>query len=178
MSNAKGSDRVGQLIEAISTRTIEYLNDELGIVVTPIAPSTEQKIRMELRNLTAIVGVEAEIRLLIAFSFDKTLAQEVFNVSTEGMDIAAEEREMMCEESIAEMINVVVGNATGCLTNLGTSIPITPPIVISEAKSITRQRGASFHSLELDSTHGMMSIHFVGPKDLFDLSLDYMEKTQ
>lgn len=178
MNKTAGNDRVGQLIEAVSKRTIEYFKDELGIIVTPIAPAPEQNIRMELRSLTSIIGVEAEIRLLIAFSFDKNLAEEVFCISTEGIDIDAEEREMMCEESIAELINIVVGNAAGCLTNLGTTIPITPPIVISEAKSITRHRGASFHSLELVSTHGMMSIHFVGPKDLFDLSLDYMEKTQ
>lgn len=176
MNQSAEESRVNQLIEAISARTIEYVQDEIGILISPMAPTPEKKVRMELRNFTAIIGVEAEIRLLVAFSFDLQLADLIFKLSTEGMDIDATEQDMMREETIAEMINIVVGNATGSLTNSGTIIPITPPIVISEAKSIARHRGASFHTLELAGDSGMMSIHFVGPKDLFDLSLDYAEK--
>lgn len=176
MNQSEAADRVSQLIEAISARTIEYVHDELGILIAPMAPAPEQKMRMELRNFTAIIGVEAEIRLLIAFSFDLQLADLIFKLSTEGINIDTTEQEMMREETIAEMINIVVGNATGNLANSGSVIPITPPIVISEAKSIARHRGASFHTLELAGDTGMMSIHFVGPKDLFDLSLDYAEK--
>ena len=45
-----------------------------------------------------------------------------------------------------------------------------------EAKNITRNKGATFYTLDIETDSGMLSIHFIGPKELFDLNLNYVEK--
>lgn len=176
MSNVTNDGRHNLLVQAIGDRTIGYLREELGIPVLGTTTNMGEVKRMELRYLTSILAVEADIRMLIAFSLDQDLAERVFIVSTEGLEIDEDEQEMMREETITELINIIVGNAMADLAAKGTTIPISPPIVINEAKSITRHKGATFYTMDITTDIGKMSIHFIGPRELFDLNLDYVEK--
>lgn len=169
-------DRHNRLVQAIGDRTVDYLKDELGITVQVETVNMQDVKRMQLLHLTSILAVEADIRMLIAFSFDRELTDRVFVASTEGLEIAEDEEEMMREETVAELINIIVGNAMADLESRGTAIPISPPIIISEAKNLTRSKGATFYTLDLVAGTGRLSIHFIGPKELFDLNLNYVEK--
>jgi CheY-specific phosphatase CheX len=175
MSNTE-DDRHSRLVQAIGDRTVGYLRDELAIPVRETTVRMRDVKRMQLLHLTSILSVEADIRMLIAFSLDRELTDRVFIASTEGLEIAEDEAEMMREETVAELINIIVGNAMADLASTGTIIPISPPIIISEAKNITRTKGATFYSLDIVTESGMLSIHFIGPKELFDLNLNYVEK--
>lgn len=174
--NHAQDDRHSRLVQAIGDRTVGYLRNELKIPVQITTVHMRDVKRMQLLHLTSILSVEADIRMLIAFSFDRELTEGVFIASTEGLEIADDEQEMMREETVAELINIIVGNAMGDLASAGTIIPISPPIIISEAKNITRNKGATFYTLDIVTDSGMLSIHFIGPKELFDLSLNYVEK--
>ena len=175
MSNAQNG-RHSRLVQAIGDRTVNYLRDELNIPVRGITVNMSDVKRMQLLDLTSILAVEADIRMLVAFSFDQELTEGVFVSSTEGLEIAEDEQEMMREETVAELINIIVGNAVADLAPKGTVIPISPPIIISEAKNITRHKGATFYTLDIVTDNGRLSIHFIGPKELFDLNLNYVEK--
>ena len=175
MSNTE-DDRHSRLVQAIGNRTVSYLRDELNIPVRGTTVNMRDVKRMQLMHLTSILAVEADIRMLIAFSFDRELTERVFTASTEGLEIAEDEQEMMREETVAELINIIVGNAMADLASMGTVIPISPPIIINEAKNITRNKGATFYTLDIVTDSGMLSIHFIGPKELFDLNLNYVEK--
>lgn len=169
-------DRHSRLVQSIGERTVAYLRDELDIPVRITTVHMRDVKRMQLQHLTSILSVEADIRMLIAFSFDLELTERVFAASTEGLEIADEEQEMMREETVAELINIIVGNAMADLAATGTVIPISPPIIINEAKNITRDKDATFYTLDIVTDSGMLSIHFIGPRELFDLSLNYVEK--
>lgn len=177
MSNANNGRHL-QLVQAIGDRTISYLREELGIQVQRTTMNMGEVKRMQLRHLTSILAVEADIRMLVAFSLDQELVERVFVASTEGLEIADDELEMMREETVTELINIIVGNAIADLAAKGTSIPISPPIVINEAKSITRHKGAIFYTMDLTTESGVISIHFIGPRELFDMNLEYVEKGQ
>lgn len=173
MSEVVGGDET-RVVHLIADRAASYLTEEIGLEVRRSEIYLENIKRLQLRHITSILSVEGGVRMLVAFSFDLGLAERVFEVSTEGLDIPESERELMLEDSVAEVINVAVGNA---FTNLasGGVISISPPIVISEAKGITRHKGADFYSADLTTECGMLSIHFVGPKELFDEQLNYAE---
>lgn len=175
MSKAE-DDRHSRLVQAIGDRTVSYLKNELTIPVRGTEVHMRDVKRMQLLHLTSILSVEADIRMLIAFSFDRELTERVFIASTEGLEITEDEAEMMREETVSELINIIVGNAMADLAATGTIIPISPPIIISEAKNITRNKGATFYSLDIVTDSGMLSIHFIGPRELFDLNLNYVEK--
>ena len=175
MSKAE-DDRHSRLVQAIGDRTVSYLKNELTIPVRGTEVHMRDVKRMQLLHLTSILSVEADIRMLIAFSFDRELTERVFIASTEGLEITEDEAEMMREETVSELINIIVGNAMADLAATGTIIPISPPIIINEAKNITRNKGATFYTLDIVTDSGMLSIHFIGPKELFDLSLNYVEK--
>lgn len=164
------------LVQAIGDRTKGYLVDELDIAVDGIQVEMGDVKRCKLRDMTSILAIEADIQMLVAFSFDRDLAERIFIASTEGLEISAAEEEMMRDETLTEMINIIVGNAMQELAVAEGAIPISPPITIGEAKNITRHRNATFYTLDIATADGLMSIHFIGPKNLFDLNLNYVEK--
>lgn len=170
------SGRVRRLMQAVGKRTIGYLKEDLEIPVNKAYQAGEDVPRMQLRELTSILALDAaEIRLLLAFSFDHELADRVLTASADGLEISADERDEMREEAVGEMINIVAGNAIAGHGVGSQVIAITPPVVIKEAKSISRHKGATFRTIEVATASGMMSIHFVGPKDFFTMNLDYAE---
>lgn len=68
-----------------------------------------------------------------------------------------------------------MGNALADLSAQGRVIGLSPPIVISEAKSVMRHRGAKFATACLVTPHGGLNIHLIGPGELFDDTLEYLE---
>jgi CheY-specific phosphatase CheX len=78
------------------------------------------------------------------------------------------------EEAAMEILNTIVGNATADLAEKGAVISLSPPIIVSEARSVLRQRKARFYSVNLLTDSGELQIHCIGPKELFDNKLNYV----
>ena len=58
----------------------------------------------------------------------------------------------------------------------GPTIALSPPIILTEAKSVMRHRGAKFASAELTAAAGTLAIHLIGPGELFDDALEYVKE--
>jgi CheY-like chemotaxis protein len=95
---------------------------------------------------------------------------------TEGLDYPAEEESMYLEETAGELLNIVVGNAADKFAPDDEVVTFSPPIVITEAKSILKNNRATFYAVEMSTTAGMLYIYIIGPKHLFDDELNYIEE--
>ncbi|KUG28493.1 hypothetical protein ASZ90_001640 [hydrocarbon metagenome] len=166
---------ISRILHALTVRTVGFLGEELGIAVTAQALHLDDVQKLDLKHLTAIMSATDNMKLYLAYSFDEPLILKAFEVYCQDLDIAADERDTYVEETAGDIINIIVGNALADLSAQGRVIGLSPPIVISEAKSVMRHRGAKFASASLATPFGGLNIHLIGPGELFDDTLDYVE---
>ncbi|QFY88252.1 chemotaxis protein CheX [Magnetovirga frankeli] len=169
-----------RLVNAVGSHLQGFLSGEIGLEVRPPEPQQEDMQRLRLGYLTSIVSVEEDVSTLIACSFERGLIEQIFRIYAEGVEVADDEQEAMIEETAAEVINVVVGNAMADIQTPGKAIGLSPPVVLSEAKSLTRHRDAQFSSFRLHTSAGLMSVHFLCPREAVaaDLTLELPATTQ
>ncbi len=162
------------LMEVMTRRTEAFLTKELNIPVLDHRDSQDQANRIELKHLTSIMGIEGHIGVFLAFSFEEELIRRALDAFAEDLEIAEDEREQYLEEAASEILNTIVGNATADVGRVGQAIRLSPPIIVSEARSVLRHKGAQFYSVRLRTASGELSIHCIGPKNLFDEQLNYV----
>lgn len=165
---------IGVFLRALAKRTEAFFLDELGIPLSGLTFQIDDVQKLDLRTITAIMSAAGQLKLYLAYSFDAALLDAAFAAYTEDLDIAPEEREDAIQETAGDIINIIVGNALADVAATGPSIVLSPPIILTEAKSVMRHRAAKFASAELAAEAGRLSIHLIGPGELFDDSLDYV----
>lgn len=166
---------VKRLMDILSAGTSRFFREELGIEARESEREIEEAHKLALKSLTSIMGASGELRMYLAYSFDESLINRAFETYAADIKVPEDERDMYVEETAADIINIIVGNSLAEYRRQGPIIMLSPPIIISEAKHILRQKGAKFSSAHLVTDHGDMNIHLIGPKDLFDQNLEYKE---
>ena len=169
-------DVMPKIIQSALSRTRLFLAEEIGIPVTEATPSMGRLDLLDLRDVTAIVGVGGAVNILMAFSFERRLLEEVTARFAAGIDIPEEERDFYLQDTAAEMVNIVAGHCTIDLENPDQIISLSPPVIVNEAKSIRRPNQAVFACLCLNTDFGQVDIDFIGPGELFDEKLNFLKK--
>ncbi|UJX41038.1 chemotaxis protein CheX [Desulfovibrio sp. JY] len=167
---------IQEFLDALTRRTEAFFNDELGIAFTGRGFQIDDVQKLDLKSITAIMSATGALKLYLAYSFDAPLIDAAFAAYTADLDIAEDEREDAVQETAGDIINIIVGNALADLAATGPTIALSPPIVLTEAKSVMRHRGAKFASAELHADAGQMSIHLIGPGELFNDVLEYVKE--
>jgi CheY-specific phosphatase CheX len=163
-------------LDALATRTRAFFADELGIAVKTPLYHFDDVQKLDLRHLTAILSATGQLKLYLAYSFDAALIEAAFAAYTADLDIAEDERDDAIQETAGDIINIIVGNALADVAAAGRAIALSPPIILTEAKSVMRHRGAKFASAELAAASGSLAIHLIGPGELFDDALEYVKE--
>jgi CheY-specific phosphatase CheX len=159
---------------AIHKRTSAYLRDEIGLEVSTKTMAIGNIDVLELRDTTIIVGTGGPVSLLIAFCFDRTLLDHLFQKATASLDIASHEESLFMRETAAETVNFIIGHATADLAIDGNDVTLSPPVVLEGGRRIHRPKKAMFATLELSTNYGILDVFFVGPPELFDQKLNIL----
>jgi len=167
---------VKAFLDALTARTKAFFQEELGLKTTTAGLHFDDVQKLDLRHLTAILSATGQLKLYLAYSFDAPLIEAAFAAYTADLDIAEEEREDAMQETAGDIINIIVGNALADVAGQGPTIALSPPIILTEAKSVMRHRGAKFASAELTAAAGTLAIHLIGPGELFDDALEYVKE--
>lgn len=167
---------VKAFLDALTTRTRAFFRDELGLATTTAALHVDDVQKLDLRHVTAILSATGPLKLYLAYSFDAPLIEAAFAAYTADLDIAEDEHADAVQETAGDIINIIVGNALADVAGAGPTIVLSPPIILTEAKSVMRHRGAKFASAELTADAGALAIHLIGPGELFDDALEYVEE--
>lgn len=167
---------IGAFLKALAARTEAFFREELALGLRDLAFQIDDVQKLDLRHITAIMSAAGQLKLYLAYSFDAALLDAAFTAYTEGLDIAEDERDDAIQETAGDIINIIVGNALADVAATGQVIALSPPIILTEAKSVMRHRAAKFASAELVADAGTLSIHLIGPGELFNDSLDYVKE--
>ncbi len=152
-----------------------YLKAEFDLAAASMPSTGGDTEELVLRDMTAIIGIGGNIDLYVAFSFEDSLIQKLFEQMADGLEIAPEEEHEMKQATVGEIVNIIMGHCTTDLQQMDPKvISITPPTVINLVKKVPKLQNAVFHIRSLATEHGAMDVYLIGPKELFSNSLDYI----
>ena len=169
------SVNIKDLMQSLAQGTQSFLQSEVEVTVTGVDCRYEPVSTLELSYLTSLISVNSCINMFFAFSFEKDLIFFILRQMTQDLDYPKDEEAEYLESAATEMLNIVVGNAAAFFSRGGGRVSFSPPIVIKEAKSIIRTQGTTFYSSVVKTRHGSLYIHLIGPRQLFDEQLNYLE---
>ena len=165
-----------RLVEFVCERTTNFFESEIDITVETLSFNFSNVSRLELDHLTSIMAVDGPIAVMFAMTFDKKLSESLFQSYTADLDVPSDEKELYMEETVSDIINIVLGNSLSRFEIKQAPISLSPPVVITEAKRISRHKNALFYTADLKTSHGCLQVFCVGPKELFDIQLNYIKE--
>lgn len=169
-----GNKWVAEVVASTLARTCSYFEEEFGINVAEVNEDRGNVEMLDIHGLTAVVGVGGPVSLLVAFSFEQSLVDALYERMTADIEVPPGEEEVYRGSVAAEVINTIIGNCTADLQREH-AISLTPPMILDSVKHIHRMKGAVFMSRSLDTKFGGVDINLVCPSELFDSSLNYLK---
>lgn len=164
---------IPRVMASILSQTRQVLQAEAILTVEGAETFECDVNKLELHDVTAIAGLGGPIGLLIAFSFEQRLLDVLFERVTADIDVPDDEADLYRRETAAEIINTILGLCTSDFQNIEQTIALTPPVIIEDARCIHRPKNAVFASMRIRTESGIVTVSFVGPRELFDDHLNY-----
>jgi CheY-like chemotaxis protein/CheY-specific phosphatase CheX len=160
-------DRTMNTFQEVATH---HFQEEFDLKMSVGSRASGSVEALALRNLTATIHLSGPTSFSVAFSFDRSLAERLFEVQTAGISVTEEERHPFLLETVGETINVVLGHSTADLATLGCKIALSVPFVIEEEKGWQRPEEAQFTRVTLSTEHGNLDIDLISPRNPLDAS--------
>lgn len=163
-----------KILQPMMDRTVSFLNEEMGIEVISNSSEITSPKKVELKKNTAMIGTGGSIQVIITMGYEDELLEKLMEAFLEGEEVDEEEVDEVRESVSSEVINTIVGNA---LVNPvdGTTLSITPPILIYEAKSLFKHKSSKIATAKIQTVFGDMLLTVVGPKESFVKELNFKE---
>jgi len=165
---------IASVVEVVERRTLDFMRDELGLTPSGVSRRLHRAEQVDLRSITAIVGVGSRAGLYVAYSYEDSLIQVMMRRYTAELSVGPDEEELYIHETASDVVNVIVGNCTEDLASRGETISLSPPVLMAGARTIQSRPEATIAVLSLQFAEGMLDLAFVGPKILFDEQLNFM----
>lgn len=113
------------------------------------------------RDVTALIGIEAPVGAVCAFTFDRPILETILRAYAPEV-AEGEEAEEMLGEAAADFSNIVVGNATGQLGDRKEVVRISTPVVALGSR-LSAGNGEPVYALSLAGAAGGMEIFCMFP---------------
>lgn len=163
-----------EILMPLVERAISFLQDDLGITVSSENIELLSPHKVELKKNTAMIGTGGSIQVLITIGYDDALLGKIVEAFLEGEEVDEDEKDEIQESVSCEFVNTIVGNALKNPLD-GTTLSITPPILICEAKSLFKQKSSKIAIAKIQTEFGEMLLTTIGPKETFAQELDFKE---
>jgi CheY-specific phosphatase CheX len=164
---------IPKVMSSLLAITRRVLQSEAVVTVTG-SPTMEGDVdELKLHDLTAIAGLGGPISLLIAFSFEAPLLDAIYQGAVATISVPEGEEDTYRRDAAGEFVNTILGLCTADFQNIERSITLSPPVIMEHARCIHRPKNAVFACMKMATERGVMTVSFVGPRELFDSYLNY-----
>jgi chemotaxis protein CheX len=142
-------------LNAFITPAVEVL-EKLASISTEVGTLQRQPASIPVDALIILIGLEGDLEGTVVFQFDRPVLKKILT-SLLG-NPPASLNDPTCLDAIGEVANIIAGNATGRLEELGLRTRITPPRVVTgeEGSQWTSEGGGI--NIPLASTLGNVGI--------------------
>ncbi|WP_428026044.1 chemotaxis protein CheX [Arcobacter sp.] len=159
-------DTYKELLLPILERLREFLKKDMGIDVLNENSEIIDAKHIVLKKDTVFIGTGGSVQLFVTMGYDKELLAKLVDVFYVG-DFSSEEEYIEIKESVAcEIANIVIGNAIKNPVD-NSIIKITPPILIHDAKSLTKYKNSIILRTDINTNIGNLQMTVIGPQELF-----------
>ena len=154
---------IDQILEPMAIRTKEFLEEDMSIEVIHYNKPICSLKTVELRKNTTVIGIGGSISFMVALSYDDDLLAQLVEVFLEGEGYGDDEKDEIFESVSMEVANTVIGNA---LVNPidDTTLTITPPVYVYEAKSLTRSKTSRTLLSDIHTKYGKLTLFAIYPE--------------
>lgn len=156
---------IRRLMEVLTDKSVDFLDKELKLSTISKEIFLKDIPRISLDYLTSLITMDGHISALFAFSYEEELINMIFDRYTMDIDVEPDEKDIYLEESAGEIINIIIGNATGEFEIKDSILTFSTPIVLTEAKNLIKKKEAKFYNSTINTEHGKMNIYCIIPKD-------------
>ena len=168
---------IAAVVEIVVKRSVSFMREELGTAPTGVRRHGGRPESLQLRDVTAIVGVGSRAGLYIAFSYDDSLIRALMRRYTADLGVAPDEEDLYIQETASDIVNVIVGNCTAELSKRREPVSLSPPVLMLGARTLSGRPGTTVATLTLQFQEGLLDLAFVGPKVMFDERLNFLGGT-
>lgn len=164
-------DTYKELLVPVIDRLRTFLEEDMKVKVLDDKSEIIDSKHIVLKDNTVFIGTGGSIQLFITMGYEKELLEKLVDRFYFG-EILNNEEFIEIQESVAcEISNTVIGNAIKNPID-NTIINITPPILIHEAKSLTKYKNSIILKTDINTEFGAIQMTVIGPQELFLEKLD------
>jgi CheY-specific phosphatase CheX len=156
-------------VSAVRMHTENYLRGNLGLALREYRSSVQNTSAFPLRALTTLIGMGGATSVLVCFTVDKSLADELFRIETQDLDLAGLDRDELMRSTLSELANLVLGHCTAHFGNREQMVSLTAPIIIEVDHLNYPSHQSLFAQLAYETDYGVMEILLFGPREEIDV---------
>lgn len=114
-----------------------------------------------IRDVSAMISLTGPVSIMLLFVFDHALAWRV--MQHEIKNLAIEESEDVMDAVLAEMANVIGGNATAVLAEPGKEIHLSLPLIMRAVKLSPGITEVVIQKCTMQTHDGAMDLYCISP---------------
>jgi len=161
------------LLLPIIKRVSSYFEEEMNINILSVSEITFPK-NIHLKKNTVMIGTSGSVKLIISLGYDDVLLNKLVELFINGDDLGAYDLEEIRNSVACEISNTIIGNAINNPVD-SSDIYITPPVLVSEAKTLNKDVYSKFVIATFVTQYGEVQLTAVGPKEQFEDELNFKE---
>ncbi|RLA81844.1 MAG: hypothetical protein DRG78_08525 [Epsilonproteobacteria bacterium] len=152
-----------EAIEILSKRTCEYLINDMSLEIedTTVSPSKIDSFTLE--SYTSLINLKFDMNGTIGLSVSTSLAKFMVSQFIFG-EVSDEEVEEMAGDSVAEILNVVLGNVIKDFTVVrkGGKVDISTPYIMNKTTKISTAKSGLMVVNQFSTNHGKLILTYFG----------------
>jgi CheY-specific phosphatase CheX len=146
----------------LSKRTCEYCINDLSLEIDDTSPIPQNLDSFSLASYTALINLKNDMDGTIGLSASTSLAKFMVGQFMFG-EVSDEEVEEMAGETVAEILNVVVGNIIKDLPKVkaGGKVDISTPLVMNKTLKISKPQDGIMIISQFNTNHGALVLSYL-----------------
>lgn len=109
------------------------------------------------KDVTVLIGLSQDIRGNVAYGLSAECAKNIASTMMGGMPVP--EFDEMAQSAISELVNMVTANAATILENLGKTVNISPPTLVTGENITVRISQVQTLAIEFVTTAGIIELN-------------------
>lgn len=159
------------MLVLLMDRTISFLKEDMGIEVIDEKLEVTCPQKIKLKKNTAMIGLGGDVNSLVSIGTDDELLKKITNNFIDDEEFDIDEIQGINESMCCEIANIIIGNVLKSTDD--TTINITPPILVYEAKSLFKYKNAAITTATIKTNYGEALVSIVMSSELFENELKF-----
>ncbi len=154
-------DNAKLILNLLSNRTLDYLINDMHLEIKNSTINIEIVNSFSLEEFSALIALKEDMNGTIGLSTSTSLTHYLTRKFVFG-EVSVEEVEDMAAETIAEILNIVLGNILKNfpIVQKGGKVNISTPYIMTSSSEISKSKKGSILICRFDTNHGKVILTY------------------